>query len=1076
MSPQALKKATIVRHNQELPIVRRRDIKPMNGSQEKLIHERFERKAELTPNDTAIIFGQAKLTYRDLNHCANQLARYLIDHGIVPGMKVGLCMEPSLELIIGSLAILKAHGIYLPLDPTYPEARLRYMLADSGTSFVVTQHPLRERFTLDGQDALCVDDEGIREVLSDYSHSNVDLSIDAQEVAYIVYTSGSTGKPKGVEGTHKSLLNRLQWGWETFPYKSGEVSCQKTPISFVDSLAEIYAPLIGGCPLVIVPARAAKNPALLVELLARNDISRLLGVPSLIKAICEVLGKSGQSLPCLEMLVSSGEALTVTLANEVFRRLPDVSLVNLYGSSEVGADVSYFVVPRGLTRSGFVPIGKPISNTILRVLDGTLMVIPGGDVGELYVGGPGLARGYLNRPDETASTFIADPFSEEPDARLCRTGDLVRLLTDGNLEYCGRSDHQVKIRGVRVELGEIEQVLMDLDGVGDAAVVAHQRITGETYLTAYVTPEGSLEPETTPLDRVQLQHELRGRLPDSMVPSHFVFLDHFPLTDNGKIDRVALPAPDETALPRRSYAAPSNANEQMLAAIWSEVLGIDVGTIGVQDEFFALGGHSFALLKLVFRVSEAFDCPLDVETFVRHSTIAALAESIVQRTAVRTHTAYVNHTFAFECHLSPPQIRILNGIDIDALQIRRHNMEFLLCVQADRNSVAEALAACQARHDIFRIQRIWKGLDGQLMQHFGGSLDRQAVDLTDIYPNLLSFIDGAKHHRTALQPGSGSLSHLAIYEDAKGETYVYGLINHLIFDGYSQHVLIGELARYVRNSASELPTSVSFYDRIRRFSSDEMRKRFVSELPYWETLVDKRVDPLVYSEHDDLEGAKLPKTTLREHRASWDKLKRRDQKYRSAVLLASCIHSVGTYYQMSDIHARIVGSGRMVMDDVNDALTVGYVSDHYPQVFEVGSDVTKTLANVRRRQQELPRSGVAYPWLRHIFACERLVSGAQIDDFPFHFNYLPYPDFPSTLVSDQTDLLGEPDPFLGDDNYAGLAFFVTESLDCVSIGLYRNTGYVRQGSVDAILDMISNNVQTLVRLDQEEFPHDPSRE
>jgi len=1031
------------------------------------IHEHFERTVDRTPDDVAIVFGNSKLTYRELNNRSNQLARYLIDIQVLPGMTIGLCVEPSLELAIGSLGILKAQGVYLPLDPAYPRARLRNMLVDSGTGLVVTTRRLCDRLP-SSQRLLCLDENDIRTSLSEYPTSNINFLTDKPDVAYLVYTSGSTGNPKGVEGTHKSLLNRLRWGSSRFPYEPGESSCQKTPISFVDSLAEIYAPLIGGSPLVILPNGSAKDPTLLVAMLALHGISRLIAVPSLIKEVCDVLSATRQSLPSLKLLISSGEVLTAMLAIEVQKTLPQVSLVNLYGSSEVGADVTCFVVPPILDQDETVPIGKPISNTILRVLDEHLRMVPGTAVGELYVGGDGLARGYINRPDETAARFIADPFDDDPEARLYRTGDFVRRRADGNLEYCGRVDHQIKIRGVRVELGEIEQQLQRISGVGSALVIARLRKNGETYLTAYLIPDKTHVPPVT-LDRLHLQQALSAVLPPVMVPSHFVFLESFPLTDNGKLDRLALPAADESALPRKPYTSPSTSLEWTLAAIWSEVLGIDIDVIGVDDEFFALGGHSFALLRLVFRVSEACGCPLDIEIFARASTITALAQSITQQRLSRD--VATPRTFVSECQLTPPQLRVLKGIDLEAPQIRRHNMEFLLCVKANRKTVAGALLSCLARHDVFRIDTMWQADDGRLFQRFGNSIMRDPADSSDAYKTLSAFIEGAKEKRATLRPASGDLFYLATYGDTGGDTYIYALINHLIFDGYSQQVLMGELASYIRDAEAPLPTSLSFYDRSKRFSSGEMRRRFEARLPYWESLVGRTVDPLVFSEKAG-ESVPLLKTTVREYQSNWNRLMRRDQNYRSAVLLAACVHSVGTRYHLRYVFGRIVGSGRMVASDVNDSLTVGYVSDHYPQMFDIGDEVTQTFINVRRQQRELIDSGVSYPWLRHAFSCERLVHGAQIDAFPFHFNYLPYFETSSSLISDRTDLLGEPDTFLGDADYAGLAFFVAESLDSVSVGLYRNTVHVRQGSVDAILEMVISNIRLLASISDEHCSYD----
>jgi amino acid adenylation domain-containing protein len=433
------------------------------------------------------------------------------------------------------------------------------------------------------------------------------------DLAYVIYTSGSTGQPKGVLAEHRGLVNRLAWMWRELPFGEGEVPCHKTRVGFVDSLAEVLGPLLAGVPAVVLPDDVAGEPALLVDELERHRVTRLVLVPSLLRALLDEVPDLDRRLPHLRLWVSSGEALPAALARQFRERLPGARLLNLYGSSEVAADATWHEATADAA-TATVPIGRPVANMWAYVLGGGLEPVPVGVVGELWVGGVGVARGYLGRPELTGERFVADPF--RPGERLYRTGDLARRLEDGTLEFVGRVDEQVKVRGFRVELGEVEAALAAHPGVRACCCA----LRGEA-LVGYVVAEAE---EPSPRE---LREHLVRVLPEHMVPSSFVWLAALPLSPNGKLDRGALPEPERGRDPRRGYRAPGTPAEERLVSIWAQVLGVP--RVGVDDDFFAdLGGHSLLATQLVSRVRAAFQTELPLRTIFEAPTVAGQVEAI----------------------------------------------------------------------------------------------------------------------------------------------------------------------------------------------------------------------------------------------------------------------------------------------------------------------------------------------------------------------------------------------------------------------------------------------------------------
>lgn len=583
----------------------------------KAVHELFEEMASRTPDQIALVFGDQELTYAELNLKANQLARHLCSAGVRSETVVAVCAERSLDLVIGLIAVLKAGGVYLPLDPAYPKERLTHMLEDAKPSIVLTHGVLIDTLPQLGIPYFCLERTG--DCISSELSTNLNCSIRSDQLAYVIYTSGSTGKPKGIGQTHRQLLNRLNWFWERFPFKGETVGCQKTSINFVDSLWEIFGFLLQGAKTVIVPNEVLHDHSSFLDTIAANKITHLSLVPSLLKALLDNNAGLRERIPTLGFWCPSGEPLTSGLIAQFRREFPLATLLNLYGLSE-GWDATYSNC-ESIAIDMPAVIGRPLFNVQIYLLDPYLNPVPIGVSGQLFIAGDCLARGYFNRPDLTAEKFLPCPFSEILGARMYATGDLARYLPDGNIEYLGRIDHQVKIRGFRIELAEVEAALTQHPAVREVIVHAREDIPDDKRLVAYVvTHEKTVQPQLK-----ELRDWLLQRLPGYMVPTYFVFLDRLPLTPNGKINRNALPAP--AALHSLAeYVAPRTEIECVVAAVWSETLKLD--KISIYDRFFDIGGHSLLATRLVGDIAKITGVKMGLNELLDSQTIEAMSRFI----------------------------------------------------------------------------------------------------------------------------------------------------------------------------------------------------------------------------------------------------------------------------------------------------------------------------------------------------------------------------------------------------------------------------------------------------------------
>ncbi len=569
-----------------------------------------------TPQHPAVIMDDQVFSYATLNAQANQVANFLRRLGVGAGARVGVCLTRRVELVVALLGVLKTGAAYVPLDPTYPPARLHFMAQDAQLAVLLSQTTLAGLWSAAPMPMIALDDTSA--AWRQASTDEPSITITPDQPAYIIYTSGSTGTPKGVVGLHRGAVNRCSWMWQTYPFTTNEVGCHKTALSFVDAVWEIFGPLLAGTPLVLIPEAVVQEPAQLVAALAQHQVTRLVLVPSLLHALLEHAPDLGQQLPQLRYWVSSGEALSPETVARFQAAAPAAHLLNLYGSSEVAADATYAEVTGALTPTDLVSIGRPIANMQAYVLDAYYQPLPESVPGELYIGGDGLAQGYWGRPDWTAERFIPHPLSDEPGTRLYRTGDIARWRADGTLDYLGRRDHQVKVRGFRIELGEIEQGLAAHPAVAHSVATLYPGPAGP-QLVAYV----ALHPNQM-VTADDLRRFLRDRLPAYMLPGAVITLPALPLTPNGKVDRRALPPPGEQVT--TSPPAPHDELERQLSRLWAEGLG--VAEVGVEDDFFALGGHSLLAVQLFDRIETRLGYRLPLATLFQASTVAGLARVI----------------------------------------------------------------------------------------------------------------------------------------------------------------------------------------------------------------------------------------------------------------------------------------------------------------------------------------------------------------------------------------------------------------------------------------------------------------
>ncbi|MDX7987526.1 amino acid adenylation domain-containing protein, partial [Xenorhabdus sp. 12] len=797
---------------------------PVDFPRNALIHQLFEDHVKHHPDAVALVFEGQSLSYRELNDRANRLAHHLIALGIRPDDRVAICAERSPELIIGLLAILKAGGAYVPLDPAYPAERLAYMLEDANPVALLMHSAHASKMDgsnkMDGTiplvllDGLLLDaDQGGLAAQPNHNPDPHALGLTSHHLAYVIYTSGSTGMPKGVMVEHRSVLRLIiNNGFADIGSDDCVAHCANT--AFDASTWEIWAALLNGGRLHVIPQSVLLDPARFCESLIKEGTTALWLTIGLFNEYLDYLEPLYHQL---RYLIIGGDVLDPRKIRHMqsLASQPE-NLLNAYGPTETTTFAIMYSINAPVDVNRSIPIGKPIANTRIYILDPHGQPVPVGATGEIHIADAGVSRGYLNRPELTAERFIADPFSSAPNARMYKTGDLGRWLPDGNIEYLGRNDFQIKLRGFRIELGEIEAQLMQCDGVHDAVVIAREEAahenqlhegqlnengTDQKRLIAYIQPLGTLESTGIKLEPAELRRQLAQHLADYMLPSAFVMLDTFPLTPNGKLDRQALPAPDLSAVAADRYQAPESPMECALAQIWQNLLGLE--QVGRHDHFFELGGHSLLAVQLVAHIRQELALELSLQQLFDHPLLLDLAQTLTDA-AISSHVMIpvADRTHPLPLSFAQQRLWFLGQIDPSASLAYHIPVALRLTGPLNQSALSKALDQLVARHEILRTRFVL--IAGQPCQH----IEQADIGLRLAYHDLRLLTPDGQTDRVAELTALEAKTPF----DFSGEPLIRGQLlqltndehillltqHHIISDGWSVGILMHELERFYR--------------------------------------------------------------------------------------------------------------------------------------------------------------------------------------------------------------------------------------------------------------------------------------
>ncbi|MBU7585509.1 MAG: amino acid adenylation domain-containing protein [Nostoc sp. TH1S01] len=770
------------------------------------IHKLFEEQVERTPDAVAVVFDNQQLTYRELNCCANSLAHYLQSLGVKPDTLVGLCVERSLSMIIGVLGILKAGGAYVPIDPEYPQERISFMLQDAQVSILLTQQQLIEKLPQHQAQLVCLDSDW--QDICQSSQDNLITDVQANNLAYVIYTSGSTGKPKGVAMNQLALNNLILWQLQNNTISTGAKTLQFAPISFDVSFQEMFSTWYSGGTLFLITEELRRDPVALLDFLQEKAVERLFVPFVALQQLAQVAVSSGIVNSDLREIITAGEQLQTTGAiSQWLSKLSNCTLHNHYGPSESHVVTTFTLSDSVDTWPLLPPIGRPIGNTQIYILDKYLQPVPICVPGELYIGGVSLARGYLNRPELTEDKFILNPFDGTAEGKLYKTGDLARYLPDGNIEYLGRIDNQVKIRGFRIELGEIETLLNHHDDVQVSTVIVREDSPGQKQLVAYIVPQKEDIPTSS-----ELRQFMKAKLPDYMIPSAFVILEALPLTPSGKVNRRALPAPDLISEIADQFVAPRNPIEEKLALIWSQVLRLE--KVGIHDNFFEIGGHSLLATQVISRLPEAFGISLPLRSLFASPTVASLSEVILNELQTGSGLklpAIAPISSKKDIPLSWAQERLWFLHQLEG-ESGAYTMPFAMRLIGNLNikALESAIGAMVQRHEVLRTRFEIKNDQPVQIIDPNINITLPVVDLQNAadptkQAKQLAIKEAYKPFDLAKDP----VLRVKMWQVASDEYILLIAIHHIASDGWSIGVLNRELSAHYRaittDSAVELP-------------------------------------------------------------------------------------------------------------------------------------------------------------------------------------------------------------------------------------------------------------------------------
>ncbi|WP_344010807.1 amino acid adenylation domain-containing protein, partial [Streptomyces thermospinosisporus] len=958
-----------------------------------LIHERLAAQAARTPEAVAVIAEDATLTYRELNERANRLAHHLIALGAGPGSLVGLSVERGSAMAVGLLGILRAGAAYVPLDPGFPADRLAYMLADSGARIVVGQQAVRDRLPA-GPELRFVDLDEERDTIGWLPATPPDTAVTASDLAYVIYTSGSTGEPKGVAVEHRNVRHILaawdeQYGLRELKLRFLSVSSLSVDLFFADLIRSLP---FGGA-LIIASKDVTTEPPALLDLITSTGATGLEIVPSLLNAVLQEVDRRDEAFPPLRLISVGSEGWRVEDCRALLHRIRhDCVVVNAYGGTEATVDSTVFVpTEESLRGRVYVPIGRPLPNTRVYVLDPHGNLVPPGVPGEIWIGGDGVARGYHGRPELTAERFTDSPFV--PGDRLYRTGDRARWLASGDLEFLGRADDQVKIRGFRIELSEVESALVAHPDVRDAAVLAWQDDAGRRRLVAYVVTEGGDAGARTS----DLRAHLSGLLPDYMVPALYIPLERLPLTPSGKVDRRSLPAPDTTTIPTGpDYTAPRNTTEETLTTIWQDVLGIE--RIGIHDNFFDLGGDSILSIQVVSRARQA-GLHLTSRLLFLHQTIAALAPTVTTTDHPTTAPA---HTTG-EVRLTPIQRWFLDEhtADPDHYAMSAH---LELAPDTDTTLLHRALDAVVTHHDALRM-RYTHHPDNTWTQEYGdqpsGLLAVRHIASDEDADAVLN--EAALQAQRSLDLAGGTLVKGVLFRFADGAApRLFLAVHHIVMDGVSWRMVLEDLAtayaQLAEGRAVDLGPKTSSYQQWAESLTAHVRSGALDhEIDHWRSVCPDKAPPLPVDHPGGRNVTAAEQTVeVRLGREETEALLHRlPSVYRTQindVLVAALGRALADWTGADRLVLGMEGHGREeLFEELDLSRTVGWYTTHFPVALTLPAarGWGETVKSVKEQLRAVPGRGLGYDALRFLSEPGTPGHALRADRLPpISFNYL----------------------------------------------------------------------------------------
>jgi len=949
----------------------------------------FSEQAKKTPETVAVEFEDKKLTYKELDTITNQLGNLLVKNGVTKNTLVGVYIERSLEMIIALMGILKAHGAYVPIDPSYPNERIDYMIEDSGVKIILSIDALSEN--LSGHRAKIFNLDKDIDILSGESIEHPAINYDQKSLAYVIYTSGSTGKPKGAMNTNGGILNRLLWMKDYLKITPDDKIFQKTSFSFDVSVWEFFLPLISGAKLVFAKHDGHKDTKYLINEIINKNITHMHFVPSMLQVFLE--DEEVSKCVSLKKVICSGEELTVSLQNLFFNRFKNAELYNFYGPTEAAVDVTYWKCDKE-SKLNVVPIGKPVANTQIYILDSNLNIVPVGVPGELQIGGIQVARGYHNRAELTLEKFIPDPFGKIENARLYKTGDLVRYLNDGNIEYLGRIDNQIKIRGFRIELGEIEFVLNQYDDVKEAVVIAKELKKGDKRLIAFAIPKRDKNVNSN-----DIRNYLKEKLPDYMVPSQIIFLNEMPLSQNGKVDRKALDNYEFTRDELQSeFRNASTSVEKKLVDIWQEVLSID--EIGINDNFFELGGDSILSIQIISKANQ-YGLRITPKQIFQYQTIAELSTVIDDSDTSASDQDVVTG----DVYLTPIQKWFFN---LNLPEPHHFNHSVLLKVPSDLNSelLKKTVEELVKHHDALRLRfkkenTEWK----QSNAEFENAVLFDCEDLSNINKNgnAESIKASIDQLQTSLSLFNGPLIRVRLFKLGTKEDKMIIIINHLCVDGISWRILLEDFYNvYFHLNRGEkilLPAkTTSFKEWSKRLSQYSNSEKLSSEYDYWLSIAHSNFNSIPKDSAEDNNNTVESSDTVSliiEEQMTESILQEVPKVYNTKindVLLTALILAYKKWSDENRLLINLEGHGREeLFENIDVSRTIGWFTSIFPIKLEAENpeDIGGSLKSVKEKMRQIPNNGIGFGLLKYLNNDENINEKLHFDHQPeIIFNYL----------------------------------------------------------------------------------------